>query len=216
MRLEKARSIATCYVEAMQPYCEVITIGGSIRRGCNPEVKDIEIVCVPKIVITGDRSGLFGEECEQNLLYDWAMGCGIRWIKPGASQIVDWIIKPDGKYWRGVIAVDSETMVKLDVFLTTVENFGTTLLIRTGSLEFNQAIMRHARMIGRACAGNHFHLNGEPQSFDDEAGVFEFLGLEYVPPGERIDAGSVHSRRMLKMSERPLFPRAELRDWERR
>lgn len=49
MELNKAREIANELVEILRPYSEIINIAGSIRRE-KPEVKDIEIVCAPKIL----------------------------------------------------------------------------------------------------------------------------------------------------------------------
>lgn len=47
MKLESAKKLAEFLVELMSEYCERIMIAGSIRRGKH-EVKDIEIVCIPK------------------------------------------------------------------------------------------------------------------------------------------------------------------------
>ena len=45
--LEVAQKIAVDICYKLQPFCEKINIAGSVRRK-KPEVKDIEIVCVPK------------------------------------------------------------------------------------------------------------------------------------------------------------------------
>lgn len=47
MNLDYAKQIAEALIEELRPYCERISIAGSIRRG-KQEVKDIEIVAVPK------------------------------------------------------------------------------------------------------------------------------------------------------------------------
>lgn len=188
----KAASIAEAYLEMMLPYCFRAMVAGSIRRR-KTEVKDIEIVCAPKLIPMADPEKLFGEGF-RNLLYEWALDSGIVWIKPGTDEIVEWPLKPDGRYWRGVITAGQDA-VKLDLFLTTVENFGTTLLIRTGSSEFNQALMSHARMIHRPCSENHFHNAGEPIEFEEEYDVMDFLGLEYVEPHLRVDGNALRSKR---------------------
>ncbi len=46
MILEEAQKIAEKYLNLLKPFCSRIEIAGSIRRG-KPEVKDIEIVCIP-------------------------------------------------------------------------------------------------------------------------------------------------------------------------
>ena len=197
----KAASLAEAYREMMLPYCDRAMVAGSIRRG-RAEVKDIELVCAPKLVAGVDPERLFGEG-HRNLLYEWALDSGIVWIKPGTDDTIEWPIKPDGLYWRGVITAGQDA-IKLDVFLTTVENFGTTLLIRTGSSRFNQALMSHARMIHRPCVNNHFHHAGEPVEFEEEYDVFDFLGLEYVEPSERVDGNVLRSKRQTARARRIL------------
>lgn len=188
----KAASIAEAYREMMIPYCDRLMIAGSIRRG-KPEVKDIELVCAPKIVAGGDPEKLFGGGF-RNLLYEWALDSGIVWIKTGTDQIIHWGIKPDGRYWRGIVAAGSDS-VKLDLFMATVENFGSKLLVYTGSSDFNKAVMAHARMIHRPHYDNHFHHGGEPVEFEEEYDVFDFLGLEYVEPAQRVDGSALRQKR---------------------
>lgn len=50
MKIEEAQKIANKYIDLLKPYCQRIEIAGSIRRE-KPEVKDIEIVCIPKNLI---------------------------------------------------------------------------------------------------------------------------------------------------------------------
>jgi len=203
----KAASIAEAYREMMLPYCDRAMVAGSIRRW-KPEVKDIEIVCAPKLVPGADPEKLFGEGL-RNRLYEWALDSGIVWIKPATDDIIEWPIKPDARYWRGVITAGQDS-VKLDVFLTTIENFGTTLLIRTGSSQFNQALMTHARMVHRPCADNRFHNGGEPVEFEEEYDVFDFLGLDYVEPNLRVDGNALRSR---KREPRAIFVSKGARRW---
>ncbi len=57
MKLSQAQNLAERIIETMQPFCQRVAIGGSIRRE-KPEVKDIEIVAIPKF---GDPVDLFFE-----------------------------------------------------------------------------------------------------------------------------------------------------------
>jgi DNA polymerase/3'-5' exonuclease PolX len=47
MKNEEARTIAEKYLNILKPFCQRIEIAGSIRRE-KPEVKDIELVAIPK------------------------------------------------------------------------------------------------------------------------------------------------------------------------
>jgi DNA polymerase/3'-5' exonuclease PolX len=47
MKLEEGKRIAEAFVDRIRNQCHQIEIVGSIRRG-RPEVRDIDIVCIPK------------------------------------------------------------------------------------------------------------------------------------------------------------------------
>lgn len=184
MKLAHAKNLAERIIETMQPYCQRAAIAGSIRRQ-KTEVKDIEIVAIPKF---GQAKDLFAQELE-NLLYGWALQIEaenrIHWIKPGVAELVRWPIKEDGKYWRGLLV---KAGIKLDLFLTTPETWGVTFLIRTGSAEFSQ------RMVGKECwrtgykfqEGKLFDPNGQFVATPEEQDVFNALGVEWIEPEARI------------------------------
>lgn len=105
----------------------------------------------------------------------------MQWIKPGVPDVVPWRPKPDGKYWRGLLPSGA----KLDLFLTTPEGWGIILLIRTGSAEFSQAVVTHAKRIGRPVENGRLTIGGVPVQTREESDVFETLGLRYVEPRNR-------------------------------
>lgn len=182
-----ARAVAEAVASAMTPHCLRCEIAGSIRRG-KPEVKDIEIVAIPKWEPRPDPASLFGEEIQTNLLRNWALSpeCPVRWIKPGTSEVLDWQPKADGRYWRGLIKG-----IKLDLFITEPLRWGVTQLIRTGSADFSHAIATHALQ-----SGYKFHegglwrmVGGVPITqieTPDEASVFRALGLRWIEPQCRV------------------------------
>jgi DNA polymerase/3'-5' exonuclease PolX len=185
-----AFAIAKDLVEKMTPFCERCEIAGSIRRK-KPFVKDIEIVAIPKWE-TAD-SGLFVDESRMlNRLLQWAFDAeaagALRWIKPGTSEIVSWEPKRDGKYWRGLLGED----IKLDLFLTTPASWGIIYAIRTGSAEFSQALVTHAKRIGMPCIEGYLtNIAGERILTPEERTVFDILGLKWVEPDQRLDGRAV-------------------------
>jgi DNA polymerase/3'-5' exonuclease PolX len=197
MNLDAARQIADGLVRQMRPYCERAEIAGSIRRE-KPDVKDIEIVAVPTwelAPVEEQVRDLFGHPGKlpdnTNLLHFWAMKlareAGVRWIKPGTSEVIPWEPKPDGKYWRGLV----DETIKLDLFLASRDNFGLIYLIRTGSADFSEAVVTHAKRIGLPCKEGFLRDHGEPQPTREEPDVFARLGLEYVEPRLRVDSRGV-------------------------
>lgn len=184
MKLIQAENLANRIIETMQPFCQRVAIAGSIRRQ-KPEVKDIEVVAVPKL---GQPKDLFCEVL-QNQLFVWAQQIEsegrIQWIKPGTPEIIPWPIQEQGRYWRGWLV---KAGIKLDLFLATPETWGVIYLIRTGSAEFSQ------RMVGKECWRTGYHFD-DGKLFDpsgqfvptpEEQDVFSALGVEWLEPEDRL------------------------------
>lgn len=186
-----AKKLADGLLREIAPYCVRAEIAGSIRRGKETDIKDVELVVIPEWQVETD---LFGEPTGKasNVLFDeWAsragqpydphkQNCSVQWIKPGVAEIVPWRVKPDGKYWRGLVG-----SVKLDLFLTTPQSWGIIYLIRTGSADFSQAVVTHAKQIGRPVEGGRLTIGGLPVDTPDELTVFNLLGLRPVIPENR-------------------------------
>lgn len=190
MRLARAEQIARTLAEEMSPHCVRVEIAGSIRRG-SLEVKDIELVAVPRIVEEETEGGLFSEQVKVNLLHRWATRrSGVTWIKPGTSQIVPWPPKPEGKYWRGLLPAG----IKLDLFIAEPENFGLIFAIRTGSAEFTTALVTRAKDCGLPSVDGYLTRDGARVETREEREVFELLRLEWIEPGLRHAFSSLKRR----------------------
>ena len=199
MRLSEARGHAEWLQSLMRPYCRRIEIAGSIRRGAD-EVKDIELVAIPRWETKpGSALSLFGTEpVRVNLLYQWAQavtGPGgklsgrLRWIKPGARDVIDWHIKEDGKYWRALMSG-----IKLDIFLPHADNWGLIYLIRTGAREFSSAILGYAK---------------QRSPYESESSYFERKNLKEKPEGYLVERAT--GRRVVTPEERDVFDLLKLK-----
>jgi DNA polymerase/3'-5' exonuclease PolX len=169
----------------MSPFCRRAEIAGSIRR-CRREVKDIEIVAVAEWGESG--LGMFQDGGERvNKLLGWASAAEaaghLTWIKPGTQEVIPWRPKRDGKYWRALMCEG----IKLDLFLTTPEQWGLIQLIRTGSAEFSQGVMTYVKHQTRYRIKDGALMDGEGKvlSTPEEQDVFRLLRLDYVEPPER-------------------------------
>src|SRR5690348_6628702 len=115
MEYSKAKSIAEKIVSELKPHCERIEIAGSIRRK-KPEVKDIEIVAIPKRY----EIGLF---------------------ETGIATVVNQWQKVKGelpcKYTQRILPEG----IKLDLFFAEHENWGLIFAIRTGSAEYSHKVL---------------------------------------------------------------------------
>lgn len=186
MKLSHAKIIARNLVEEISPFCEKVMICGSIRRE-KPEVKDIEIVAIPKFIERETPTdNLFEPVLKENVnwLHFWATvkQKTIRWIKPGTSEIITWTPKADGRYWRGLVKTEGKE-IKLDLFLANPDNFGVIETIRTGPADFSQAlvtVIKHQTPF-RVFEG---HLINEEQqiiSCPTQEAFFRNAGIVFVP-----------------------------------
>lgn len=199
MRFADARTLATEIQEMMQPYCERIEIAGSIRRNVL-EVKDLELVCIPKWEVRPTAS-LFGETERVNLLHEaLTTFCGavdVQWIKPSVSEIVPWRIQPDGKYWRALVAAPQLSTVKLDLFLCRRENWGVIFTIRTGSADFSRELVTRVRDGGVYRVQGGSLMRQPPTTLDaevvclEEQEFFDYCGIKYLAPSMRRTANDV-------------------------
>ena len=180
--LHEAEAIAKKVRTHIHPAMDRVEVAGSIRRR-KEVVGDVEICGIP-----GDREKLI------KLLEDVGQH-----IKPGVPGAVPWTPKVSAKYLR----VRLTEGMNLDVFLATPENWGGLYMMRTGS--------------GASPDGNSFHgfipgifgrwkklsgggrmtdcmpttRDGEQIHVPEEQDFFDLLGMDFVPPQERITKGAI-------------------------
>jgi len=159
MYLEHALPLAEKYVTLLAPHCERIEIAGSIRRK-KFDVKDIEIVAIPKPYETG----LFAS---------------------GIATVVNQWEKVKGdlpcKYTQRILPEG----IKLDLFFATPTNWGLILVYRTGSSEFNIAWLRSMKLRGyRMLEGTMFY-KGKEVFVREEKDLFNRMGERFILPEHR-------------------------------
>lgn len=157
MKLQQAKTIADNVLEQLAPHCERIEIAGSIRRK-KPEVKDIEIVAIPKPY----EVGLFSS---------------------GVASVIDQWQKVKGelpcKYTQRILPEG----IKLDLFFAVPGNWGLIFAIRTGSAEFSHKILGNAWVKrGYKSKNGWLHKNGKDIYVGEEKDLFNKIGLEWVDP----------------------------------
>lgn len=174
MELAKAEKIAHKYVDLLSPFCERIEIAGSVRRK-KPEVKDIEIVCIPKIVnVINDW-----EEMWQSLTHEE--------VHPEFVKIVNTLPKvkgePTGKYTQRILPEG----INLDLFMANKENWGYILAIRIGPDGYSKYLADTWVRLGYKGIDGMLTKNGQPIPVPEEKDLFWLLGLEYVEPEYRLN-----------------------------
>lgn len=176
MKLAQAQAIAERLRSELAPACERIEIAGSIRRQ-RPDVGDIELVAIPKVVmIQGD---LFG-------------GAEYPVVSPEFCRLVE----HTGKHVKGLPTKrytqrELPEGIKLDLFLCDSRNWGLIFAIRTGSARFSHEVLA----CGWARAGYHSETGrlrvrtpwgmGRIVELPEEADLFRVCKLDWVNPENR-------------------------------
>ncbi len=175
MDLNQAKEIAGDFIKKIDIYCHRCEIAGSIRRKKPDNIKDIEIVIIPR----PEKLTELKAELEK---YTIVKG------------------KFPGKY----IQLKFRTKI-IDPFITDKVHWGCIFLIRTGSSEFNKALMNYARESCGKCFSNGRlwpmkmytgeSIYSSPNYTPEEKDVFRALGLEYVEPENRTSARAIKESR---------------------
>ena len=158
-----ARRIAERIVSELMPGCHRVEIAGSLRRG-RPHVGDIDLVVLPK-----DRAAL-----RERL----ARNCRLE--TRGDQNVI--ATMANGLQLDVFMARDAES----SLFDTVPSNWGTLLLCRTGSKEFNVWLAQQAKAQG-------LHWNpyrgveqrGQVIAGETEEAVLAALGVDWVKPEDR-------------------------------
>ena len=160
MKLEEANLIAHRVIAELAPHCERIEIAGSIRRR-KPEVKDIEIVAIPKPYDVG----LFAS---------------------GIAKVVNQWRKVRGelpcKYTQRILPEGIAT----DLFFATADNWGLIYAIRTGSAEFSHRVLASGWVRnGYKSVDGMLTREGFTVPCREEADLFRLCGVKWVEPEDR-------------------------------
>jgi DNA polymerase (family 10) len=174
--LAEAERIAAAIVADLAPSCTRIQVAGSVRRR-KEVVGDIEVVAIPRYA----PAGLFGD-CMANLLWEHLHASDAYRFTKGDHAT--------GRYYQ--LTLPRHVGVQLDLFLAQPDNWGLTLLVRTGSAGFSTALLarwKRRQGIGRdqpgSVDGRLVTRDGRAVPTPEEETVFRLLGMQPVPPEQR-------------------------------
>lgn len=181
MKLKEAQEYANKIVALLKPVCREIVIVGSIRR-MRPEVNDVDIVLIPDSSYcrvknwfnkTEDLMAVNPEETWRKVIPQILLApeCELRLAKEIAGP---WLMR-----------FVSETTT-VDLYHATENNWGTLMLIRTGSKEHNIKLCSLAREKGLKLSASEGVVDGDKiiaSKTEDE--IFTALGMPSILPEER-------------------------------
>ena len=187
LALPKATPIAEKVMETLSPACERIEIAGSIRRQ-KPTIGDIEIVAIPRLCPDLEaQPSLFGDPPKMVSALD---------------LLLDNLVRHKDHFRRGdkngplfknfLVEFNRDgSEIGLDLFLTTPEQWGYILALRTGPGDFNQAWVTQKSKGGLLpdeynFSGGWLHFRGHRIPTPEETDVFNLLGTgKLIPPEQR-------------------------------
>lgn len=162
MNYEYALGIANDVINRMKPHCERVEVAGSVRRKKQLNIKDIEIVAIPKP-------------------YD------IDLFASGIALVIPKWKKEKGelpcKYTQRV----HETGTKLDIFFADELNWGYIFAIRTGNDVFSMKMAARWVNYGYRGEGGYLTRSGKKIAVREEEELFKILNIpmKYLDPTKR-------------------------------
>lgn len=179
---DEAWKVAAPLVLALKPFCERIEIAGSLRRR-KPMVGDIEILFVPKMADSKiDFFSTYQVSLPDTLIGAW-LDQGLIAKRPSKIGVFTW--GPQNK-----LAIHKPSGIPIDFFSTTEPKWWNSLVCRTGGKDNNLLVTKTALRQGysfEAYGTGYRNLRGgEDHQTTSERDVFEFIGLAYWEPWERI------------------------------
>jgi len=192
MELNKALEIANRLVELLTPFCEKINIAGSCRRG-KSEVKDIEIVALPKVIILKDMFG-WDEGIVREPMFEKTINGFGKVVKGNADGKMMQIELPEG--------------ITLDLFIPDDFDYYRQFAIRTGPADYSFKVIASGwRKLGWCGSDKGLRKmsdcveikspegkskwkcvseNAEcPPNWEDEKSFFEWINVKWVEPSLR-------------------------------
>lgn len=184
----KAEEVAIEICDKLSPFCERISIAGSLRRQ-KSFVGDIELLFIPKFA--PDPSSLMGAlfgtgQAEMIDMADTVLNRlrldGVLRGRPNVNGSTVW-----GK--QNKLAIHTASGIPVDFFSTTTENWWVALVIRTGGKVTNLKLTTSANRRGltlNAYGSGFTNLRTrEKIPCRSEQEVFRIAGVPYAPPERR-------------------------------
>ena len=197
MKRIEALGVAQALVDDLSPACVRIQIAGSLRRGA-AEVKDIEIVAIPKPGTETVTKDLFDHVIDSSIISSIEARTGLLWGRGDWKWRKDEFTKRWGPRYK---RLRHDTGICCDLFLTDKRRWGYQLAIRTGPAMFSKALVTLALRLKYHCTDSLLHQHPKIDKIRCEKGekcpliiptpgereVFEALGLPWVEPADRTE-----------------------------
>ena len=193
MILKQAKEIALAICKKLDPCCLKIDIAGSVRRE-KPDVKDIEIVCQPRLIEVKD---LFDNTSETKRSGTFILNVA------NLGQVLKGDIRT-GRY----VQILLPEQINLDLFIPMPAAYYLQFVVRTGSADYSHKVIANAwRKLGWVGTEDGLRLEKDcykkdigggknkwicvntnpllPPVWQSEEELFEWLKVPFVHPSKR-------------------------------
>lgn len=190
--LSSALATSETVLQHLAPHCDRIDIAGSVRRRSN-QVKDLEVVCIPKKVFFKNPQMLFDEgKWQVSELFELALDSISAAIEKGQVS---------GRFMKIIL----KNGMPMDLFMPQPADYFRQLVIRTGNADYVHNVIaaqwkikgwcgteNGLRKISECCpkTGSDGKVSYKctatkptlPPEWKSEAEFFYWLGLPFTPP----------------------------------
>lgn len=185
MNLHDAADLAEKLRHLLEPHCERIEVAGSIRRRKPTDIKDIELVAIPRLI--AHRNGLFGDFADPKSALDVYLEETVE--DPGLIPLGKDALRPP--HWGPRSKRLRYAGVAVDLFIVLPPaQWGVIYAIRTGPADWSRRLAT-SRMLGGLLPPNYqiaqggLFRDGNPVDVPEESDLFEHLGLPWKEPTDR-------------------------------
>ena len=180
--LAEATEVAEELITLLRPNCERIEVAGSVRRQ-KARVGDVELLAVSKT----SPSYLNVRPDRPRLEY---VHLDARVLELITKDILRYRLNKKGSRTYGrlnKLLVHVPSGIGVDLFSTTTENWGMSLVVRTGSASFCIQVMSRLKALGHSghAYGGITLKSGEEIDCPTEEEVFRILGWAWMDPQQR-------------------------------
>jgi DNA polymerase/3'-5' exonuclease PolX len=180
--IAEAREAAEELVSLLGPFCERIEVAGSIRRN-RAQVGDIELLAISK---TSPAYVLHPDTLRP--LFWIHLDAQVRELI--AKDLLRYRLNKLGRKTYGrlnKLLIHVASGIPVDLFSTIEENWGMSMVVRTGPKEFNIKMMTRLKALGLQghAYGGVTDKEGKELTCPTEVEVFRLLQWPYVAPEQR-------------------------------
>jgi DNA polymerase/3'-5' exonuclease PolX len=183
----RAEQLAREWMCLLAPVCARVEIAGSVRRR-KEQVNDLELVCIESH--PGSVMGKLYAYAETRYFQkkQFFVRAGKKYVRINDIQSEDC---RHGFRTSAGPGTAADITVPIDIFITTPEQWGYTLFIRTGSHEWNIAAMQRFHQLKLTAENCTICRGSTLLPTAEEMDIFTALGIGWVDPRHRIDGTSL-------------------------